>query len=128
MSCGESARDARAKVIEGGETVNTTTLNSLTLSPLAKGLSRLALVALCAGGVQIAQAVPNHAPASPAPAKYRAESVHDLKWQQAHPNQPRPWIKALPHRYRIVKSHHQTYYFADKHYYQRSGAGYVLVK
>jgi hypothetical protein len=87
------------------------------------------VVALTAGCVQLAQALPQHAiPANTAPVKYRAESVHDAKWLQAHPNQPRPWIKALPHRYRIVKSHHQTYYFADKHYYQRSGAGYVLVK
>ncbi len=95
----------------------------------SKGWSRIAIVALCAGCVQIAQAIPQHAtPSNPAPSKYRAPSVHDVKWQQAHPNQPRPWIKNLPHRYRIVKSHRQTYYFANKHYYQRSGAGYVLVK
>lgn len=103
-------------------------MNAITLNLLPKGLSRIALAVLCAGGVQVARAVPNHAQGSAAPAKYRADSVHDAKWLQAHPNQPRPWIKALPHRYRIVKSHHQTYYFADKHYYQRSGAGYVLVK
>jgi len=123
MSYGNPARNVFMQMIDSGGTVNVITLNSLP-----KRLSRLTLLILCAGGVQMAQAVPNHAQSSSAPPKYHAESVHDLKWQQAHPNQPRPWIKALPHRYRIVKSHHQTYYFANKHYYQRSGTGYVLVK
>ncbi len=103
-------------------------MNATMLNLLPNGLSRITLAILCVGGAQAARALPNHAPNATAPAKYRAESVHDAKWLQAHPNQPRPWIKALPHRYRIVKSHHQTYYFANKHYYQRSGTGYVLVK
>ncbi len=61
--------------------------------------------------------------------KYKAQSVHDAKWLKAHPNaQPKGWIKTLPHRYRVVKVHGKTYYFANHHYYQRSGTGFVVVK
>ena len=96
---------------------------------LKAGLGTLVVLGLWAGSLQVAQAIPQQ-PGS----KYRAESVHDAKWRQAHPKaavtppSTKGWIKTLPHRYRIVKSHHQTYYFANKHYYQRSGAGYGIVK
>lgn len=63
---------------------------------------------------------------------YRAISIHDAKWNKAHPHavasQKRVWIKTLPHRYRIVKVHNQTYYYSHNKYYQRSGNGYVAVK
>jgi len=89
----------------------------------------LTVVSLCASTWQFAQAIPQTPPKN---APYKALSAHDAAWYKAHPNyKPSPkrgWIKTLPHRYRIVKVHNQTYYYAHNHYYQRSGNGYVAVK
>ncbi len=96
-------------------------------------LGALIVLGLWAGSLQVVQAIPQQQNPQQA-AKYHAESVHDAKWHQAHPKakvtppSTKGWIKTLPHRYRVVKYHHQTYYFANKHYYQRSGAGYGIVK
>lgn len=100
---------------------------------LRTGLRTLAFVGLCASTWQFAQATPQHTESNDAKnAPYRALSVHDKKWNKAHPNYApsakRGWIKTLPHRYRIVKVHNQTYYYSHNQYYQRSGNGYVAVK
>lgn len=97
------------------------------------GLRAFAGVVLCASTWQFAQAIPQHPESNGAKnAPYRALSVHDKKWNKAHPNYApsakRSWIKTLPHRYRIVKVNHQTYYYSHNQYYQRSGNGYVAVK
>ena len=96
-------------------------------------LRTFAGVVLCASTWQLAQAIPQHTESNGAKnAPYRALSVHDKKWNKAHPNDTpsakRGWIKNLPHRYRIVKVNHQTYYYSHNQYYQRSGNGYVAVK
>ena len=90
-------------------------------------------VILCASTWQLAQAIPQTTqPNTVKKAPYRALSVHDKKWNKAHPNYApsakRGWIKTLPHRYRIVKVNHQTYFYSHNQYYKRSGNGYIPVK
>lgn len=100
---------------------------------LSASLRCLAGAALCASSWQFAQAIPqNTPPTAQKNTPYKALSVHDKKWYKEHPHYApsakRGWIKTLPHRYRIVKVHHQTYYYSHNQYYQRSGNGYVAVK
>ena len=97
---------------------------------LKTSLSTIAAIVLCASTGQLAQATPQMAPHNDT--HYRAMSMHDAKWNKTHPRyvaeQKRVWIKTLPHRHRIVKVNHKTYYYAQNKYYQRSGNGYVAVK
>lgn len=97
---------------------------------LKTSLRTFAGVVLCASTWQLAQAIPQIVTHNDY--QYRATSLHDAKWNKAHPHyEPsvkRGWIKTLPHRYRIVKVRHQTYYYSHNQYYQRSGNGYVAVK
>ncbi len=104
-----------------------------SLISLKASFSLLAIAGLCASTWQLAQAIPQTAlPNAPKDAQYKALSVHDAQWYKAHPHYvaspKRGWIKTLPHRYRIVKEHNQVYYYANNHYYQRSGTGFVAVK
>ncbi len=101
---------------------------------LKMGLRMFAIVGLCASTWQFAQAIPQPQPQpnTSKKAPYKALSVHDKKWYKDHPHYKaslkRGWIKNLPHRYRIVKVHNQTYYYSHNQYYQRSGNGYLAVK
>ncbi len=100
---------------------------------LKTGLRSIAGVVLCASTWQLAQAIPqNILSPSHKSTPYKALSVHDKKWYKEHPHYApsakRGWIKNLPHRYRSVKVHNQTYYYSHNQYYQRSGNGYVAVK
>ena len=96
---------------------------------LTTGRRTLVGIVLCASSWQFAQAIPQKNTAN---TPYRATSIHDAKWNKAHPHYKpslkRGWIKNLPHRYRIVKVHNQTYYYSHNQYYQRSGNGYLPVK
>lgn len=94
---------------------------------LGIGLKTLAGIALCVSTWQLAQAIPQKTAQNAPP--YRATSIHDAQWLNAHPhykaNAKRGWIKTLPHRYRVVKYHNQTYYYSHNVYYKRTGNGYI---
>jgi hypothetical protein len=119
--------------------------NRSSVSLLITSLKALLVFGLCASTWQLAQATPENTPnvvqnnahnitvkTIPKNVPYKALSAHDAAWYKAHPHyKPSPkrgWIKTLPHRYRVVKQNHQTYYYSHGRYYQRSTFGYVAVK